>query len=174
MAMSTRDEVTSIVREHSDFVWRTLRFWGVRDRDLEDATQEVFIVVCRKLDTFEGRSSMRTWLAGICKRTAAAHRRKAHVRRELPVETVAEPEDKAPQETPEGELQQHQELTLLQRALDSLDDDKREVFVLYEIEQMSMPEVAKALGCKLQTAYSRYHVAKERVIAFVKRESHGR
>lgn len=166
--MSRRDEVIAIVRQHTDFVWRSLRFLGVRERDLDDACQEVFIVVCRKLPEFEERSSLKTWLRGICVKTAAAHRRRAHVRHETP---VALHKEELALGTPEIDLENERRLALLQRALDALDDDRREVFVLYEIEQMTMKEVAEVLGCKLQTAYSRYHSAKEQVTAFVQRES---
>jgi DNA-directed RNA polymerase specialized sigma24 family protein len=68
--------------EHAPFVWRTLRHLGIRDADLPDVCQEVFVAVHRKLEGFEGRSSLRTWLYGICLRTASDHRRRAYVRRE--------------------------------------------------------------------------------------------
>src|SRR5207237_6566320 len=68
---------------HVGFVWRVLRSLGVPASDLEDASQEVFLVVHRKRATFEGRSSIRTWLYGICVRTASDRRRRASVRREI-------------------------------------------------------------------------------------------
>ena len=166
VAPRTSSEVVAIVREHAAYVWRTLRFMGVPDADLEDACQEVFIVVCKKLDDFEARSSIKTWLHGICLRKAAAYRRRAHVRKEV----LAAPREEAAPDCPERTLKERQQLALLHRALESLDDDKRAVFVLYEIEQLSMKEVADALGCALQTAYSRYHAARERVASFVRRE----
>jgi RNA polymerase sigma-70 factor (ECF subfamily) len=168
LAHPSSDEVVAIVRDHASYVWRTLRFMGVREADLDDACQEVFIVVCRKLEGFEARSSIKTWLRGICLKKAAAYRRRAHVRNEVPVATPAE--EPAP-DCPERTLKQRQQLALLHRALDHLDDDKRAVFVLYEIEGLAMREVAETIGCALQTAYSRHHAARERVEAFVRRSS---
>jgi RNA polymerase sigma-70 factor (ECF subfamily) len=161
-------EVVAIVREHGPFVWRTLRFMGVREADLEDASQEVFIVVCRKLDEFEARSSLRTWLRGICVRKAAAYRRRAHVRNEVP---VAAPAEELAPDCPEQSVKNREQLEMLHRALDTLDDDKRAVFVLYEIEELSMKEVSESLGCALQTAYSRYYAAREAVSQFVRRSA---
>src|SRR5262245_39607962 len=60
--------------EHIDFVWRSLRLLGVADAQLDDAIQDVFVVVHRKLDTFEGRASIRTWIFGIALRVARMHR----------------------------------------------------------------------------------------------------
>lgn len=161
-----REQTIAIVQEHATYVWRTLRFMGVRDSDLEDACQEVFIVVCKKLHSFEARSSLKTWLRGICLRKAAAYRRRAHVRNEVP---VAHPQETLAPDCPEQTLKQRQQLAVLHRALDTLDDDKRAVFVLYEIEELPMKDVAEALDCALPTAYSRYYAAREQVTAFVRR-----
>jgi len=64
----------------------------------------------------------------------------------------------------EEHLQRQEARRRLLAALDQLDGDKREVFVLYEIEQRPMKEVAEALGCPVQTAYYRLHAARERVV----------
>jgi RNA polymerase sigma-70 factor (ECF subfamily) len=154
------------VREHGVFVWRTLRRLGVREADVDDVCQEVFVVVNRKLVEFEPRASLKSWLYGICVRAAAGHRRKAQVRREVPTES---PEQGATARGPDASLESRQGLALLDRALDALDEDKREVFVLYEIEEMGMSEVAAILACPLQTAYSRHTAARAHVVAFFKR-----
>ena len=65
----------AVYREHFPFVWRNLRRLGVAESHVEDAAQEVWVVVHRRLREFEGRSSMRTWLFGITMRTASDHRR---------------------------------------------------------------------------------------------------
>jgi RNA polymerase sigma-70 factor, ECF subfamily len=160
--------VSRVVREHGNFVWRTLRRLGVRDADVDDVCQEVFVVVHRKLGEFEPRASIKSWLYGICIRTAAAHRRKAPVRREVPTES---PEEQATTRGPDASYEGRETLALLDRALEQLDDDKRETFVLYEVEELAMPEVAKILGCPLQTAYSRHRAAREHVVAFFRRAS---
>lgn len=71
-------DVASIHESHADFVWCSLQRLGVRPADLEDALQEVFVVVHRKLSSFDGSSRLSTWLFGISMRVASAYRRKAH------------------------------------------------------------------------------------------------
>src|SRR4051812_1143348 len=84
--------VAEVFREHAPFVWRALRRLGVREADVEDACQEVFVVVHRRLADFEGRSSVRTWVYGICVRVASDWRKRAHVRREIVTDDVSIPE----------------------------------------------------------------------------------
>lgn len=151
---------------HVAFVWRSLRRLGVREADCDDAAQEVFLVVHRKLAAFLGPSPIRTWLFAICLRVASDHRRRAAARRELVGERVPDQAMAAPQ--PEA-LARAQARALLDGILDRLDDDKRAVFVLYEIEQLCMNEVAATVGCPLQTAYSRLHAARKQVDEGVRR-----
>jgi RNA polymerase sigma-70 factor, ECF subfamily len=147
--------------DHAPFVWRTLRHLGVREADLPDVCQDVFLTVHRKIEGFEGRSSLRTWLYGICLRTASDHRRRAHVRRER---IVAEPPPSSVGPTQHDDYERGEARRLLAELLDELDEDKRAVFVLYEIEELGMKEVAEIIGCPLQTAYSRLHAARKAVI----------
>lgn len=155
-----------VFQENAPFVWRALRRLGVADADVEDVCQEVFLVVHKKRDTFHGGSSMRTWLYGICLRVASEHRRRPHKKREEP--TATPPETSVPPPQDEA-IERAQALARLDAALDELDDDKRAVFVLYEIEQLSMADVAEAAGCPLQTAYSRLHAARKIVESALKR-----
>jgi RNA polymerase sigma-70 factor (ECF subfamily) len=164
----TNAEVERIFREHGSFVWRTLRRLGLNESDADDLCQEVFVVVHRKLGEFEQRSSMRTWLYGIAVRLAIAHKRRAHVRREKPTDELP---DQAASDDPHAQLAEGQARRLLDRALDALDDDKRAVFVLYEIEQVAMADVARAVECPVQTAYSRLHAARDQVQSFLRRTS---
>lgn len=159
--------MSRIVREYGVFVWRTLRRLGVREADIDDVCQEVFVVVHRKLPEFEPRASIKSWLYGICIRSAAAHRRKAPVRREVPTESPEE--GSTAHGGPEASLASREALVMLDRALDALDADKREVFVLYEVEELAMSEVAQIVGCPLQTAYSRHTAARAHVVAFFRR-----
>jgi RNA polymerase sigma-70 factor (ECF subfamily) len=146
-----------LFHEHGAFAWRVLRRLGVRDGDADDACQEVFVTVHRKLPEYEPRGSVRSWLYAICVRVAADYRKRAYVRREVPTDAVHE---EAVEGSQEQELASSQARALLDRLLDELDDDKRAVFVLHEIEELSMKEAAAALACPLQTAYSRLHAAK--------------
>ena len=159
-------DFTSIFRDNAPFVWRLLRRLGVAERDLPDVVQEVFVVVHRNLPGFEGRSSVRTWVYGICVRAAADHRRRAHVRREVPGGEL--PDDGAPAPQEEA-LDLERARATLDRLLSQLDPDKRAVYVLFEIEQVPMEDVARAVGCPTQTAYSRYYAAREHMHAAARR-----
>jgi RNA polymerase sigma-70 factor, ECF subfamily len=156
----------SVFSENASMAWRALRALGVAEADVDDVCQEVFITVHRRLPTFDGRSAVRTWVYGICVRVAADYRKRARSRGELAAEVTPELAIEPRQEDAVSIRQARAEL---HRILDGLDDDKRAVFVLYEIEELAMNEVAAALGCPLQTAYSRLHAARREVEAAVAR-----
>jgi RNA polymerase sigma-70 factor (ECF subfamily) len=168
----------SIYRTHADFVFRVVLRLGVPRADVEDVCQEVFATVHTKLGGFAGRSSLRTWIYGIAFRAASEHRRRAYVRRERPSDALdtggsrgagGPPEPGIDGGTPLESLAQKQARAVLDGILEALDDDKRAVFVFYEIEQLPMAEIAEIVGCPLQTAYSRLHAARERVTAAIDR-----
>lgn len=147
--MMTIDELFA---EYAGFVWRTLRHFGVHDADLEDQSQEVFLVVQRHISKWDGEHP-RSWLFAIARRCAAAYRRRSHRRHEQPVESIPDAIDPHDPTT-------HAQLDRLNRVFQTLDEDKQIIFVLHEVEGMSMREVADAVGCPLQTAYSRYNAAR--------------
>jgi RNA polymerase sigma-70 factor, ECF subfamily len=157
---------TDVYRQHADFVWRSLQHLGVRAPDLEDVAQEVFVVVHRKLGTFDGSSKLTTWLFGICLRVADRHRRRAHFRHE---ERDREPPEHVDPETPEDRLAEHQRRALLQRALDRLSLEHRAVFVLFELEGRPCAEIAELLDVPVGTVHSRLHKARKDVLAAVAR-----
>ncbi len=151
---------------HARFVWRVLARLGVAREDVEDVSQEVFIVVHRRLADFEGRSSLRTWIYGIAQRCASEYRR----RRARP---AGEPADELAIDPAQvAQLAMRDARALLDRLLDLLDADKREVFVLFELEDLSMAEVVAIVGCPLQTGYSRLHAARA-VLAAAATRIHG-
>ena len=156
--------------EHAGYLWRTFRHLGVAEADIEDLCQEVFIVVQRKLGEFEGRSSLKTWLYGICLRVGSDHRRRAHVRNERPQAEPAEHLASAGGLGPDARAEARSELQAL---LGELDEEKRTVLILYELEGLTMKEVAEVVGCPLQTAYSRLHAARERVLAALAKQQAG-
>lgn len=155
-----------LFRDYGAFAWRVLRRLGVAERDVDDVCQEVFVIVHRRLPSFEERSSAQSWLYGICVRTAADYRKRAVHRREV---TVEEPYERAIDPSQESDAALREARATLDRILDSLDDDRRAVFVLFEIEELPMTEVAFAVGCPLQTAYSRLHAARRDVEAAMHR-----
>ena len=154
-------DVETVYRDHAAFVWRLLRSMGVRDADVPDVAQEVFITVHRRLADTRITSSLRAWVYGICIRTAANYRRRSHHTRERLCHPVPEP-------ARVGSDRASARIDLL-RILRTLDDDRRAVFLLYEVEGLSMPEVADALGCPLTTAYSRLYSARKTVRAALRR-----
>jgi RNA polymerase sigma-70 factor (ECF subfamily) len=155
-----------VYRDYAAFAWRVLRRLGVREADVEDVCQEVFLVVHKKLPEFAHRSSLRTWLYSIAIRCASEYRRRAHVKREEPRSSPGDSSIDAPQP---ASLAERQARALLDEILDTFDEPTRAVFVLYELEELSMAEVADAVGCPLQTAYSRLHAARAEFEAAVKR-----
>lgn len=170
MPVSTQDDVSepalpadlaAVYDAHADFVWRSLRRLGVPEADAPDALQEVFVVVHRKLATFEGRSTMTTWLFGICLRVAADRRRKASVRYERADgdETAAQMGDGRP--NAEESATRTEGLRLLEAALDKLDPDQRAVFVLFELEELTAAVIATMLGIPQGTVMSRLRLARE-------------
>ena len=157
--------------EHSAFVFRLLRRLGVCERDLEDATQDVFLVAHRRMAQYDGRCAPRSWLFGIARRVAVAHRRRGHVRREEPRDDI----DLGLVPAAQLEDMLHAESrAILANALDQLDETKRAIFVLYELEGMTMQDIASAVDCPVQTAYSRLHVARQLVRSALERALRGR
>lgn len=147
----------ALYREHFGFVYACLLRLGVPRASVEDAVQDVFVTVHRRLGEFEGRSSLRSWLFGIVRRVAFRHRRSAS-RAEHKLRALAvEPTDR---DDPQSSLEQAQRGALLLSALADLDDDKRTALTLHVFEGLSGPELANFLGIQLDTAYSRIKSAR--------------
>jgi RNA polymerase sigma-70 factor (ECF subfamily) len=157
--------VEEVYDRHAPFVFRVLRGLGVHDDRIDDAVQDVFIVVHRRLADFEQRSSLTTWLYAIARRVASQYRRSAAARRE----GAGDLDHVAGTQSPFDDAQRAQAARLLGEILDELDDDKREVFVLIEIEQMSAPDVAGMIGIPVNTVYSRLRLARARFEAALTR-----
>jgi RNA polymerase sigma-70 factor (ECF subfamily) len=158
----------AVVAEHGPYIWRVLRRLGVRPADIEDVWQETFIVVHRKLDAFEGRSQLRTWLSAIAVRVAGDYRNRAHRRRE---QATDEPPDDGFAASQHDDLIERERRALLDRLIGELKPEQREVIVLYEFAELPMQEVAEALGCPLQTAYSRLHAGRRALELAARREA---
>jgi len=163
-------------RDHVDFAWRVLQRHGVRGSELEDTCQEVFLTLHRTLPRFEGRASLRTFIYAICRRVAANHRRLAVHRHEVATGHAAEPDAARPDLfAPPGDgeaferLATKQSLALLEMLLARLPPEQRECFVLYEIDELSMREVAEAVGCPQSTCFSRLYAARRELAAELQR-----
>lgn len=154
-----------IYREHFRSVWRLLRRLGVGEAQLDDATQDVFLVVQRRLVEFDGAAPVRAWVFAIAVRVASEYRRRASRWRAVPIG-----DERACALPGPARLTELQEsIRLLHEMLAELDDDRREVFVLAELEQLSAPEIASVLGVNLNTIYSRLRSARQRFEAALAR-----
>jgi RNA polymerase sigma-70 factor (ECF subfamily) len=148
----------AIYREHFEFVWSVLRRLGVDEADVDDASQDVFVIAHRRLSQFEGRAAVRTWLYSIAMRVAANRRRK-HARRDALLTRLpgAVPDDL------EELAARGQARAILERLLDRLDESKRVVFVLAELEELTVPAIADLVGENPRTIYSRLRAARAAV-----------
>jgi RNA polymerase sigma factor (sigma-70 family) len=153
-------------RRHYALVHRMLRTYGVDEALLDDAAQEVFLVVHRRWGDYDGRRAFRSWLIGITRKVASSYRR-AGRRLRARLDKLAPPPQPA---SPELRLAQREQLARVEAFITQLPTRQREVFVLAEIEGMSAPEIAEIVGAKLNTVYSRLRVARERFAAWRGRE----
>jgi RNA polymerase sigma factor (sigma-70 family) len=143
-----------------DFVWRNLRRLGVPESEVDDRTQEVFVVAHRRFDQFQDRGhGPRAWLFQIVLRVASDARR--HRRRHPEDPDGGDALGRAAVDAPQAEaILRREALTRLDAALASIEVGRRTVLVLHEIEEMTAPEIAQVLGIPLNTVYSRLRVAR--------------
>lgn len=157
---ATRDARTvpsfeQVYDQHYAYVWRCLRSLGVFGPCLDDAVQDVFLVVHDKLSAFDGAARLRTWLYAIVIRIARRYRERQAVAARRHAE-----QESAGGQCPQQHAEQREQLALAQQLLAQLDDGRREVFVLAEVEQMSAPEIAEVTGVPVNTVYSRLRSAR--------------
>jgi RNA polymerase sigma-70 factor (ECF subfamily) len=147
-----------LVTEHLDFVWRSLRRFGVPPADVDDAAQQVFLIANAKLDKIQ-RGSERSFLVGVATRVAS-HARRAHHRREAAeLRLSANPREAGLD--PEELTQRLEARELLDRVLDAMPQDLRSVFVLFELEELSIDQVATLLAIPRGTVATRLRRARE-------------
>lgn len=157
----------AVYRDGLAHVWKCLRRLGVRDKDLEDAAHDVFVAVHGHLHSYDVTRPLKPWLAGFAWRVASNYRRAAPQRREELVASMPDPADDRPgaDQLASG----MQQRTLVLRALDALDDEKRAVFVLHELEGMAIPEIARVLETPVNTLYSRLRLGRALFVQQVRR-----
>jgi RNA polymerase sigma-70 factor (ECF subfamily) len=146
-----------VYEAHFGFVWRTLGYLGLEGAAREDAAQDVFLVAHRRLGEFQQRASLQTWLYAVARNVVRNHRR--GVRRRGPEEPV--PLDlEAAEPSPEESCGRSEALSFVCTFLASLDEAKRDVFVLCELEQLPAAAVAELLGTNANTVSSRLRLAR--------------
>lgn len=156
---------------HFDFIWRSLRRFGLTDDHADDAAQQVFIVASRKLDRIE-IGSERSFLFGTALRIASDLRKSAPYRREIPHAAPGHDVEGGPR--PDDLLEQRRARVLLDDLLDAMDLELRTVFVLFELEEMTTVEIASLLSIPAGTVASRLRRAREEFEARVSRLSRPR
>jgi RNA polymerase sigma-70 factor (ECF subfamily) len=161
---ATERRLTEVVTRYFELVWRSLRRFGVPESAADDAAQHVLLTFAARSATVEvGRE--RAFLLSTAVRVAANERRRVERARELPLESVELV--LAAETTPELLLEQKRRRLVLDEALATLPLDQRAVFVLYELEGFTLPEIAESFGVRLGTATSRLRRARARFEAWV-------
>jgi RNA polymerase sigma-70 factor (ECF subfamily) len=153
-----------VYQETFAFVWRTARRLGVMDSAVDDVAQEVFVTVYRRLDQFEGRCSIKTWvfsiLMGIVRNYRRSRRRKGAAE---PISAaVVDPEileDRGAD--PLEQASRAQAGRLVHKLLDEMAEDKAIVFVLAELEGLTVPEISELVGANVNTVYSRLRASRK-------------
>jgi RNA polymerase sigma-70 factor, ECF subfamily len=158
-------EPSTLYTTHFSFVWRNLRRLGVPEASLEDAAQDAFLVIFRRWSTYDEQwSSLETWLFGILIRVASNYRRTFRRRMSwlVPWQGGYAEEPTSPDaESPSSRLERRQGLALLDRALDGLDEKRRVILLLVDVEELSVPQAAQVLSINVNTAYFRLRVARK-------------
>ena len=148
---------SEVYEGYFDFVWRAAANRGIPAGSLDDVAQEVFIVIARKLPEFEGRSSVRTWVAGIVRRVIADFVRK---RGNQPSGDESLEREPAGQVVPSAELERKAAVELLDVLLARMSEEQREVFMLHELEELSGAEIAELTNTNENTVWTRLRAAR--------------
>lgn len=156
--------LASLFRAHADAVWRTAVALGVSPDDAKDVVQEVFVVVHRRLDALQ-QVRPRPWILGITRNVVRHHHRGA-TRRARSLEALPTPE---PLEAPHRDLERREAGALVEAFLETLDEKKREVFVLGFIEGLPARAIAELLEAPIPTIYARARAAEQAFAKFVAR-----
>jgi RNA polymerase sigma-70 factor (ECF subfamily) len=157
-SVSTELTLERIHSQHFTFIWRSLRGLGVPAFALDDAAQQVLLIVHRRLPEFQGRSTLRTWLFSIAYRVALNHRRA--MKRRGPTVPIAEDLEQT-SAGPETRAEAREALRFVERFLDGLPTKKRALFVLALLEELPAAEIAATLGVPVNTVYSRMRLLRE-------------
>jgi len=162
-------DVHNIYREHARFVWLSLQRLGIHPSDLDDIAQDVFMIVHRRLGTFDRRARVSTWLFGICMRVAANYRRRRRWTREV---LTGGSDDDRPSALAAADdiLVRREQREIAERALNRLEVAKRATFVMFELESLSCLEIAEIMNVPVGTVYSRLHSARRQLEKTLSRE----
>jgi RNA polymerase sigma-70 factor, ECF subfamily len=155
-----RSRFRKMAVNHFSDIWRSLRHFGVAAHGIDDVAQDVFLIAWQRLDEIR-IGSERAFLFSTASLTARAFRRRGH--RETPEETLDGALDRSP--TPEAQLVDKEASDLARRLLVGLDEELREVFVMYEIGGLTMQRIAELTESPPGTVASRLRRAREIILA---------
>ena len=146
------------------YVWNVVAHMGVHRSDAEDVVQEVFVTVYRRLGEFEGRALLKTWVFGIAVHLVQ-HYFRTHVRKPGDRATVKGTEihvlaDQR-ENGPASHVERMERYDALDRVLAELDEAKRLVFVLAELEEMTLSEIGEIVGANANTVATRLRAARQ-------------
>jgi RNA polymerase sigma-70 factor (ECF subfamily) len=151
-----------IYKQYFDFVWSSARHLGAERDAVDDVVQDAFIVIHSRLVTLQRPEALRSWIYGVVRRTASDHRRSRRTRDAARARLGTELKwRQPPRPSPLEMAERNDHLVLLESVLAEIDEPKREIFVMVEILEMTVPEVAQALAMPLNTAYSRLRRARQ-------------
>ena len=160
MRLGPVPEFRTVYETYFPFVWRYAANRGVPPMAIDDVVQEVFVVVHHRLASFEGRSSLRTWLAGVCRNVLRDYLRKRGNQKagdSLDDQVEIRSDGIGPAEA----LERKVAVELLDELLEQMSELQREVFILCDIEQLSAVEVAEMLGVNENTLRTRLRAGRQ-------------
>ena len=157
-ALQIAPDFSSLYREYFGFAWASLRRLGVSTATIDDAAQDLWVTVHRRLESLDPAASVKAWLFGIARRVASHYRRtERRHQRKLAAYSVTDVRRSAePMKRGEAAL-------TMERFLETLDETKRVAFVLSEVEGWSAPEIARVVGTSPNTVYSRVRLARQQL-----------
>jgi RNA polymerase sigma-70 factor (ECF subfamily) len=161
-----RPDFQWVYHQELGYVWASLRRLGAGPEVLEDLTHEVFLTALRKFGDYDPQRPIRPWLFGIAYRVLLDFRRRAQHVREVHAEQVDAVDDRP---SAESSLLTEETRQLFEDALAALDEEKRAVFVLHEIDGCTAPQIAESIGIPLNTVYSRLRLGRQKLAEEIRR-----
>ncbi|HKO53150.1 MAG TPA: sigma-70 family RNA polymerase sigma factor [Polyangiaceae bacterium] len=158
-ASATVPPFQAVYAKYFDFVWTTARRLGVDTSAIDDVVQEIFIAIHSHLHTLQRPEALKSWVYSVARRTVSNHHRAVRARGGKGTTGVSD-ELVSPLPTPFEVTQKNSDLQVLANLLTELEETKREIFALVELEEMTVPEAADALDIPINTAYSRLRAAR--------------
>jgi RNA polymerase sigma-70 factor, ECF subfamily len=163
---SAAQRLRGVIDRHYDFVWRTVRYLGVDEASAEDAAQQVMCILARRLGEIASGAEM-SFLFSTAVRVASEARRAA--RRRPASDGVDVDEIVALVPSPEELADERSARAVLRTVIDAIPNDLRVVFVLFEIEELTLAQIAAMVGIPIGTAASRLRRARESFHCIVRR-----